>query len=370
MFSISAGATAFFDWLNEQGPAAWTQGTDSLGNPTFVTQPYQDYQLSALPNTDSTVVNGNQNPQQFQFDGESYNIVGTVTTTLAYKNDPVWSLAAPVGLIETVPLANLAWSSLLAPIGSAFVKGIQACVSSAPTVGSTAEASTAAETAAEAAVVDGEVVGDSIVDVATGGVALVGLVVLLAIPFLLRRPKPTIYHNVNVYNLTPYPFQFQVLPQNGTQLTLAPAEVAPYSLGGITWESPPGGAPVQVAHEASVALTNSGEAVCIVIFEGLDMVLGAQFNITRGSQKLSVIGALGPNITLKFPQVEATYGSAATVANTAWSSNFTITATYGDADGHSPAPVSGASNAYVANSTVVLSVASVASQPILVSSLG
>ncbi len=281
VFDIANKATEFYDWLKDQDASVWVQGEDASGHPVFTAanpkMPHYKLVVAAAP--DQAVISGQEAPDGFTWGGQSYNVVGTSTAMFTYDEQPVWQLSAALGLLVAYPvakLAGLAWSSLLVPIGRAFARGVQSCVQSASTgVDSVAAAGTAADEAAEDAAFSGEVVGDAALDLVTGGVALIGIVVLLAIPFLFRRRPKKVYHNVKIYNLTARDVTVQVLTTGNSAVNLGPVGSAPVESkdgtpkqGGTPALIPgsslddggdPDLTPVTVAHEADFSVVSTDD---------------------------------------------------------------------------------------------------------------
>jgi hypothetical protein len=364
IFQLSSQATSFINWVNAQGDSAWEQGWDPAGNPVFTTLPMpgqEGFLLQTVPVPDQQVVAGEIPPQGFSWNGQSYNIVGTITATLSYTNFPLWTVEVPLGLLEAYPiaqLAGLAWSSLFVPIVTAFKKGVQASLRGATGVTTTEEAGDVAGDAATEAVVDGEIVGDATLDLVTGGVALVGLVILVAIPFLLFHHKVTINHNFKIYNLTDQDLFFSVKVDGGS-MTLGPADPGPqpwpYQVPATSTSAPPGIAEVQVAHEADLAMVSDshGDLVTKIALgfraagSGADpATLGTlRFEVTKNSKTLQ----------LNDTALQQTYQGAEDQLQLAPMLNgqlFELTATYDPAG--DPGPQETGKSTYATHSLVVL----------------
>lgn len=361
---ISAEAADFYNWLNAQGDGAWSQGQDVNGNPTFVTNPMPGntaFQLSVLPTPNAAVVNGSQPPQGFPWEGQYYNIIGSIDAPLTYNKEPVWNISIPLGLIETVPvtmLASVVWSSVLVPIGQAVKTGLQSCLRTAPAVETSEGAGAAADSVAEDAAFDGEVVGDATLDLVTGGVAFVGLLVLFAIPFLIRGKSWTVYHNVQIYNLTSSVAMVNVSLLEDTAMNFAPVGSPPCLLPGITYNTPPGGHPQQMASEANYTLVSTakhGETKCVVEVNVDQVTFAVQMDVTKNAKELGLSGvdtlrSQSPTITI--PPLAATYSKTTPVLSQWLGGVVSLTATFDNNNGHKPHEQS--SGIYVANSMIVI----------------
>ena len=272
-FQNQYAATQFIKWLNTEGRKAWTELEDTQGHPVFEsTYPPSAHtlhslrvRLSTLPNQE--VISGKQQAAQFTWDGKHYAIVGSLTGTLTYGEQPLWMIDVPLGLSELVPmgvLANMAWAGLVKPLLLGFWNGVQSCFSSGLEVGSIEAAGEAASAAAEEAAVDGVIVEDAVVSMSVGAVALAGFVVLAAIPLILALLAHPSYHTLKVYNLTPYDITWHDPYFDEGVMNMAPIQgIAAgfnYTIPAQSLYSPaPDITPVMVSHEADFSFASGSE---------------------------------------------------------------------------------------------------------------
>jgi len=290
LFNQQNELSGFYTWLKSQPQSAWTQGTDAAGNPTYsIAQGACAVQVASVVNPPAGGSSGSGSAPaasgQFQWNGGSYNVVGTLTTTITYNEAPVWHIEAPLGLATAYPIIQLGgvvWSSLLRPILTGFLNGVRSCFSSAASVTSEAEAAEAAETAADEAAVEGEVVADAEVSLVAGPAALVGLVLLVALPFIVGALIHPSYHNLAIYNLTPYNITWTLYLQEGA-ISAAPTTASGSnsyntSIPAMSNFAPPGITPVPVAHQASFSFASTSEV------KGLGYVIGFQLTDAQGAE--------------------------------------------------------------------------------------
>ncbi|HWN67487.1 MAG TPA: hypothetical protein VNM90_07590 [Haliangium sp.] len=295
----------FVSWLNSQGESAWIQSTDDQGNPVFFAeQTSQTGNIVLLLQTTqaTSTTQGaraaadDDGPPQFQWNGQSYNVVGSVTGTLTFNSVPLWWIEVPLGLSTIVPvsaLSSIVWANLVKPLLTGFWNGVQSLFSDAPEITSGAEAATAADDAGTAAVVDGAAVDGAEVSMLAGGLAFAGIAVLVAIPFILMALGHPSYQNLKVYNLTNYDIDWSldylahgamnaspISPDGGNQVTANPLIPAISTI-----QPAPGIAPVTVAHEADFSFINTSE------FAGIGYIMALTVTDTA-TGAATVVGAL------------------------------------------------------------------------------
>lgn len=243
----------FTRWLNANVATAWEEGADTAGSPTF-TAGHDGMQIQLA------VLQAPPAAPGFTWNGRTYQIAGTLTGTVTYRNQPLWVVTVPLGLDEAVPIAVLssfAWSGLVAPLLRGFWTGVKACFGGGAEAGSLdAAAAVAAEAAGEAAV-DAAVIEGATVSLAVGAAAFAGLVVLIAIPIGLAFLVHPSAHNLLVYNLTAYDLAWELAYLFEGDLNLCPP--GEKRLPAQSRLTPPGLAPVTVAHQANLRFVSGSD---------------------------------------------------------------------------------------------------------------
>lgn len=269
----------FTSFINQLGDAAWATSTDANGPVYFAEQQGSDgnmiyLTLSTVPDTD--VLNGSSAPPRFTYEGQTYNIVGSITGTFSYNEEPSWYVDAPLAVVELVPIAALAkigWSNLASPVLTGFWGGIKKCFSSGAEADGLAEVDgVAADAAADAAVDGAEVAEDTTLSMVAGGLAFAGVAVLVAIPIVLDMIQHVTYQTTTLYNLTPYDIDWTLGYLNEGVMNAAPVTGQGSTtlnplIPAMTMSAPPGVTPVMMASEAGFSFTSTKE------YEGLGYVL-------------------------------------------------------------------------------------------------
>lgn len=300
--------TNFTSYLNELGDAAWIADTDENGNPVyFAEQRGGDgnvlyLTLATQPDTD--VLDGTTPPQQFTCDGQTYNIVGTITGTFSYNEEPNWYVEAPVAVIDLFPvgaLLKIGWSNLISPCLTGFWNGVKTCFSKGAEAENIGDVDATAADAAEDAAVDGaEVAEDTTVSMVCGGLAFAGAAVLIAIPIILQAIAHQTYQTTTLYNLTPYDIDWSLGYLNEGVMNAAPVMGQGSStlnplIPAMTDSAPPGLQPVQMATEANFSFASTSE------YEGLGYVLSFTLKNPATQDEVATAAAMfdvpfsGPN---------------------------------------------------------------------------
>lgn len=252
----------FTSWVNDGG--AWVMGTDDHGNPTYFADDGAGTTmvLATVPATDA--INGAAPPTGFSWDGQNYNMAGTLTGTLSYNQQQLWTIEVPLGLAEAIPitvLAGYAWGGLVQPLLTGFWNGVVSCFSGAAEASTLAEAGEAAAVAATDAAVEAVVVEGAAVSMTAGVGALVGLAVLIALPFVIDVILHPSFQNLMVYNLTPFDMTWSLAFVNEGTMTMAPIigkddTDFDYDIPAMGTLTPPGLQPVNIAQEASFSFAS------------------------------------------------------------------------------------------------------------------
>jgi hypothetical protein len=404
----------FVQYVNGVGQGAWISSTDPDGNPCMIaileggTQEdtismvvtgdavpgvFDTSQAAAVetPPTDPRIqaiiaaayqnrpspnrhrysrLTGDQGAGGFTWAGGNYNIVGSITTTVVYDKTPAWYLTAPIGIASAVGqgvLANVAWPTLLGPLFRATLTGLQyACrgivamsVRMLPVIAAEAcEAVTAAGIAAGFAFS------------VTGGLAVVGIVILIALPIILGLVMHESSQTLRFYNLTLYDVQWSladvaygilssgptssvgspdflsVIPA-GHYITVGQTQTLVYREADFTW-----GSDSQIhGIQYILALTitdpaNNGQLVANAAIA---------FDIPWAGDN-SLVATFSPpsNITDLYDDTQQEVSEAATQA-LANGKTLTLTVTYDYLDGEHTLP--GGAEGYTYNSLTVLSIA-------------
>ncbi len=274
-----SATAAFFEVQNSigmlisavnDGSAVWFQGSDGKGNPTWsALATVQDHviQITLAGVASPSVIAGSSPPPTFSWNGNNYNVVGTFTGTITFDGVPAWAIQVPLGLSSAVAvtaLAGYAWSGLIAPLITGFYQGVKSCFAQADTITTAEDAAAAGEEAAADAAVEDTIVEDAVVSLETGGIAFIAIVIIAALPFLISALIHTTYHNLRIYNLTPYNIAWQppAIYDNEANLVSMPVSGDgsgswDYNIPAIGSFSPPGGQSVTIANEASFAFAST-----------------------------------------------------------------------------------------------------------------
>ena len=363
------------------GSAGWVQATDSSGNPTWaaslpVTGGVIAVTLATAPDTD--VISGTTTPPSFQWEGNSYNIVGSFSGTVTYNDNAIWTIQVPVGLYSAVAataLGSYAWSGLVSPLLNGFCQGVKSCFAQADNIESAEDAAAASEDAAGEAAVDETVAEGAEVSLESGGAAFIAIVVIVAVQYLLAKLDHTTYHYLRVYNLTPYQITWQPPVIDDDEATMISMPVSgdgsgsyDYVIPALSSTTPPGGQSVDVASEASFAFasTSGYEGFAYVLLLGLsDVASGnalaessALFDLPWGAHN-SLYGSfenLDPESLFENWDGVLKQTEYSTDVSLADGNVVTMTMTYDYISGEQPAP--NGQSAYLYNSLLVFDIAS------------
>lgn len=312
--------------------------------------------ITLQPQLDQAVINGQATPGTFVYNNDAYNIVGMLTTTVAYEDQPVWYYEAPIGVISAIgasQLGDLAWSSLITPVFTSFVSSMESCVSSAIAAQSQDDVAAAAEDAAEGAGIEGVEVGDVTLSLAVGAASFIGFAALIALPFLLDLLLHESYHNVTVYNLTNYFLTWELFPVEGT-MTMFPVtgdgsnQQAP--IPPMTSYAPPGLTPVPVASQADFSFVSDSEITGINYTLGFFMVDKYNVSVDVSARVEFNVPWIGEN-TLGLGSTPASQLAMQIGGRLKNGNDVVVTATLDYLDGQHPAPNGTA--AYIYNSLVI-----------------
>lgn len=286
----------FTTWLADQGDEAWTSDTDDNGNPCYFAvqfggeggqmedsprrvSSYRELMelddqnaiyliLQTQPDTDA--ISGQKQPTPFSWNGQSYDMAGTITGTFSYNQQPSWYIEAPVGIITTVGLGILSkvlYSSFIAPLVTSFWNGVKKSLSSGAESTNLDGVEAATEAGAEAAAVDGATVAEgTAINVVASATAFCGMAILVAIPIMLDLLAHPTYQTLTVYNLTPYTLKWSIGYQDEGAMTAAPVmgqgsttlnpTILPESV-----VAPPGLQPVTMASEANFGFASTSNYI-------------------------------------------------------------------------------------------------------------
>ncbi|GHO85757.1 hypothetical protein [Dictyobacter formicarum] len=390
----------FINWLNSEGDSAWVMENDKDGNPVIWAaqlgaaptnnkagrqQPknlkgLKLEQVLATPNAISmvlrpienkNVISGKDQPSQFNWNGKNYNVVGSITGTLSYDQQPLWYVDVPVGVIELVPmsaLAKIAWPAFVKPLLQGFWRGVKSCFSGAPKAADLADIAGDAEESGEAAAVDSEAVAeDATVSMGAGAAAFSCMLVLAAIPFIIEILSHPSYHTFKVYNLTDYDVNWTPPTIDEGAMNAAPVKSRDSSdfntvIPAQSWFSPDPDIipPVLVVHEADFSFASASE------FHGLEYAM--KFTLTNPKNKDAVVAtsAVVFEVPLNTPnQLNVTFSPPSDLSDLfdqpryqktqmqVQNSGVTLTITFDYLTGQHPTP--SGQNAYTYNSLVVFS---------------
>lgn len=259
----------FMRFLKEQGDAAWIESEDDAGNPViFAAQESSANKLTLVlrPVAAPGVLAGTAAPEKFPWNGKNYNIVGSISGTFAYDEQPVWYVQVPVGVIELYPIAQLgklAWPSFIKPVLTGVWNGFKSCFGSAVNASEASSLGESASGAAEQATVEGAEVGGEELSMACGAPAFGALALLVAVPFVIQAISHPTRHRLKIYNLTPYDITWAPPVMKHGAMNLAPvmssdSEDYELEIPAMSDLSPaPGIKPVKVAHDAEFLFTSS-----------------------------------------------------------------------------------------------------------------
>jgi hypothetical protein len=311
------------------------------------------------------VISGQTPPTGFQYNGQTYNIVGMLTTTVGYEEQPVWYYEVPIGVVSSFAAAgfgSLAWSNLIKPIFQNFVQSVQNLLSASVEADSQAAVSEAATEAAADASIDAEEIGEVVLNLDVGVGSLISFGMAVALPFLLGMLFHESYHNLSVYNLTSYDLVWQprilgkdegtfvMYPVTGADST-TPETVIP----AMRSFAPPGIVPVPVATQANFSVVSDTK------INGIDYAI--DFEICQANTQnpggpsvatqfsiplLSPNGLCVPGAT-EYPPSRASMSYGATLMN---GNPLAVSITFDYLSGEHPTPNNGP-NAYMYNSIAV-----------------
>jgi hypothetical protein len=377
-FSNQSALYHFTQYLSSQGDSAWISSTqEDTGYPVwFAMQESRDaqgknHQIYSVvaPQVDQDAVQGKSTPAQFTWNGETYNIVGSISVTLSYDAIPDWEVIVPLGLLAAIPASSLAgvvWANLLSPLVDGALNMVRTAFQRAPEVNGEGDVDPIAEEAAENAEVDGAEVAEDSVSLVAGSAAAVGLVVILAVPFIVAALGHPSYQTLKVYNLTKYDLTWSSTLTKGA-MNLAPStgqgNNLEYVIPAAANSAPPGITPVPVAHEADFSFVSASN------FSGIGYVLGFTLTdpltdqlVTQGNALFSVPwsgeNSLAAAITTQEPLSwwDANNGKENVTQVTAAGAGVTVTATFDFLSGKHPAP--NGQETYTYNSLLVFETAS------------
>lgn len=263
-FADQNRVASFAAWVNARGPGAWVASSDEHGSPTYTADDGAGTRMVLCAQPAAEAIAGTAPATGFEWNGQTYDVAGTMTGTLTYEQQQLWTIEVPLGLAEAVPvtlLASYAWAGLVQPLLTGFWNGVVSCFSGAAEATTLAEAGTAAAEAATEAVVDAVVVEGAAVSMTTGVGALAGLAVLVALPFVLDVILHPSFQNLMVYNLTPFDMTWTLAFVNEGTMTMAPIVGEgdtdfDYEIPAMGNVAPPGLQPVQMAREASFSFAS------------------------------------------------------------------------------------------------------------------
>jgi hypothetical protein len=409
----------FVQYVNGAGQAAWISSTDADGNPCMIaileggTQEdtismvvtgdavpgmFDTSQAAAVetPPTDPRIqaiiaaayqnrpspnrhrysrLTGDQGAGGFTWAGGNYNTVASITTTLVYNDTPAWYLTVPLGLASTVGtyvLRGVIWSALLGPILRGLVVGLeylfQGLVGLLP-AGSAAQVLAAITARACLATTQNGALAGVTFSI-TGGLAVAGVVVLIALPIILGLVMHESSQTLRFYNLTLYdiqwtlanivygvlssgpassvgsPFVLSVIPA-GQYITMGQTQTLVYREADFSWASNSQIHGIQ--YILALTITDPANNGALVANAAI------AFNIPwSGENSLAATFSPPSDITDLYNSTQQELSEAATQA-LANGQTLTLTVTYDYLDGEHPLP--SGQPAYTYNSLVVLSTA-------------
>lgn len=394
-WSQNQGAMANFNiWL--QDGTQWIESTlKSTGYPvTWTEQDNQDGTKAVFevkPSIDQTALDaaanggssggavgaaadGGSSSGGFDWNGSSYSVVGAVTGTFTYKGTPNWTMVCGIGVsgVASAMLLKTEMNALLLPlIRKAKVLIVRCFKRAMSAVGVQADEVAASAGAAEdmeGADVGVDEVAGTAIDIGASIGAGVGLVLVAAIPFIIRKLSHPSYHNLKLYNLTSYDLTWSLSQMSGALNTGPSAGDASnpnalsYVVPAMSNDSPdPDITPVVVAHEADfgfVSTTGDGGIGYVLNFELRDPENQNQV-VQRGQALFSVPWKGENSLYVAFSTDDAqtfwqaNNGKVALTTYSAQSGNVKASVTLDYLDGAHGTPVNGKAQ-YVYNSLLVL----------------
>jgi hypothetical protein len=366
-------ANNFSAWLSTTaGQNAWIQSTDeSTGNPAWFAAQESGGNMQYLT-VNSTI--DNQSIQSgtpsgsFPWQGQNYNIVGTLTMTMSYNTTPQWYFQAPLAVAETYPflkLGGIVWSDLLKPLLSRAATGVKSCFAARASATSEVEMVDLGNNAANQVAGQGIQAGEDLtIDLVAGAAAFGGLVVLAGLPILLDALSHQTTHVVQVYNLTGYNLTWKLACIPHGTMSLAPttsstSQQTDNLIPAMTSYAPPGIAPVDCAQNATfgfASLSGYTGIAYVLTFTATDPNTGdtvdtinVMFDVPyTGDNSVSICSGV-----LSDP--ESWYGQQAganqSTSQSTSGSAVKATATYDFLSGEHPGP--GGQNQYIYNSLLV-----------------
>jgi hypothetical protein len=390
-FSAQNQLAGLITWINEQGDSAWIESTDANGNPVFFaeqtgagTASQSVIVSSAFANViDPTSMAADDDTGQtgFTWQGQDYQVVGSINLTTSWNNNTQRVVTIPVGVLTAIGasgLAGYAWAGLVKPLLQGVVAGIKSCFSAAPEVATAADAAEAAGDAADAAGVDAAAVGEASVSMAVGAAAFAGMIVLAAVPFIIGALEHPTSQALKVYNLTPYTLTWSLPYIDDGTMNVCPGtggtdNTTNPNIPGLMSMSPGNGiTPVEVYSEGDFAFQNTNN------LKGFSYVM--TFTLTDETQQpAQILGTAAVMFDLpwgKDNSLYAEFGTPGHVEN--WAQKHydqiqqtfyqvTSTLTNGDAiqlavtydylDGQHASPSNPSQQGYIYNSLAVFSIA-------------
>jgi hypothetical protein len=349
---------SFYQYMNELSD--WPMQQTGQNYPFFFFQAEDGYLLTQCAMNEA-VIQGETPPAGFEYGGSTYNIVGMLTVTIGYSEQPLWYIEAPVGVVESVAipeLASLAWSNLLQPIMRNFLGSIRQCLSSGMEAESQEDVAEGAAEAADDAAIEAEEVGEVVISLDVGVGALIGIALLVALPFLLSFLFHTTYHNLQVYNLTSYDLYWNteiaegVMSQYpvGGQDTTTPD----FTIPAMTSYAPPGLNPVPVATNADFSFASTSDVTGINYRVFFNFLLAGTNEAVGGAMAWITVPYWGDNL------ISISQGGAEPEATLAMQCELLLSPiplggniSMDALDGKQPTPSGG--SAYMYNSVVVFS---------------
>lgn len=365
-------ANNFSAWLSTAGQNAWIESIDeTTGNPVwFAAQGSgsNSQYLTVNSTIDTHSIQSGTPSGSFTWQGQNYNIVGTLTMTMGYDTTPQWYFQAPLAVVETYPflkLGGIVWSDVLKPVLSRAVTGVKSCFAARASATSEVEMVDMGNNAANQVAGQGIQAGEDLtIDLVAGGAAFAGLVVLAGLPILLDALAHQTTHSVQVYNLTGYNLTWKLACIPHGTMNLAPTAASgsqqyDYLIQAMTSYAPPGITPVDCAQNASFGFASlSG-------YTGMSYVLTFTVTDPGTGNTVDTINVMfdvpysGNNsVSLSsgvLSDPEAWYGQQAgvnqSVSQSVSGSVVKATATYDYLSGEHPGP--GGEDQYIYNSLLV-----------------
>jgi len=362
----------FTNYVGTAGQSAWIASTDeTTGNPVYFAAQQSGANSQAMvvqANIDQNAISSNTPSGSFSYNGQNYNILGSLEMTISYNTTPQWYFQAPLAVAEAYPfmkLTGIAWSSLLKPLLQRAANGVSSLFGNRNVPENGGDIANAGDDAAGDIAGDGIQAGEGItIDIAAGLGALGGMAVLVGLPVLLEALAHSTTHNLQVYNLTPYNITWSIAAQPHGTNNLAPTSSASattpdYVIAGAHSYAPPGITPVPCAVNAAFGfVSQSGYTgiAYVMTFVLTDPTTKQQidsfavmFDIPfTGDNSVSVMSGT-PSDAGDWYDDQAgknTVTSASATGNTT-----TMAATYDYLDGQHPGP--GGQNQYIYNSLLV-----------------